>query len=107
MTYGQQVEAEFLEELTMTHAEQIIRAVASLVHDGADTFSRREVRDRIGVSHDTWMLGYTAVFQGMRVDHPGGAPSVADRFKNVFQQVSHGSYKLTRRGKEVIKQFDH
>lgn len=90
----------------MTHPEQIMRAVASLVYrDGVSTFSRKEVRDRIGIDHDEWMSGYTAVFQGMRVDHPGGAPQVGERFRSVFRRMTRGRYTLTDYGKELAKHF--
>jgi hypothetical protein len=90
----------------MTHAEQIMRAVASLVlQDNVPTFSRREVRDRIGASPEEWQAGYTAIFQAMRADHPGGAPPIGEKFKGVFQRVAHGEYKLSSYGREVLKEF--
>ena len=90
----------------MTHAEQIMQAVASLVQeDKVVTFSRRQVRDQIGIDQDEWMKGYTAIFQAMRADHPGGAPPIGEKFRGVFQRVSHGEYVLTYYGKELLKQF--
>jgi len=75
----------------MTHAEEIVQAVAVLIKQGMNIFSRKDVRDQIGVGHDVWMSGYTAIFQGMRIDHPGRAPSVSSKFKNVFKRVEHGN----------------
>ncbi len=89
----------------MTHPEQIMKAVAFLVSHGNTPFSRREVRDQIGLSQVDWMAGYTAVFQGMREDHPGGAPPVGEKFRGVFRRVAHGQYVLTKYGKELAKQY--
>ena len=92
----------------MTHTEEIMRAVAVLMKEKAsNTFSRKEVRDQIGVSLDRWMSGYTAVFQGMRSDHPGGAPQVGARFKGVFRRVKRGTYTLTDYGKRLLEEFSH
>jgi len=89
----------------MTHAEQIMTAVAVLTKQGKHTFARVDVRDAIGLSHDDWLAGYTAVFQGMRVDQPGGAPNVGDRFKNVFRRVRRGVFELTAYGHELLQEF--
>ncbi len=90
----------------MTHAEEIMRAVAWLVRqEGKDTFSREEIRQRIGVSRDEWDAGYTAIFQAMREDHPGGAPPIGAGFKGVFRQVEHGRHTLTAYGKELLQEF--
>ncbi len=60
----------------MTHTEEIMRAVATLVKQkGKSIFSRKEIRDQIGVSQDKWMSGYTATFQGMRSDSPRSSSS--------------------------------
>ncbi len=88
----------------MTHTEQIMQAVADLVYqDHKTVFSRKEVRDRIGVSHAEWMAGYTAIFQGMRKDQPGGAPLVASRFQGIFHRIMRGRYALTDYGKRVAE----
>lgn len=93
--------------IEMTHAEEIMRAVADFTKKKSeDTFSRKEIRDQIGVDHDTWMSSYTAIFQGMRSDHPGRAPQVGKRFKKAFQRVEYGRYTLTGYGKELLKEFD-
>lgn len=90
----------------MTHPEQIMKAVATLViKQGLRTFSRQEVRDCIGVGADEWLNGYTAIFQAMRDDHPGGAPNINNKFKDVFHRVSHGVYELTPYGQKLLKEF--
>ncbi len=90
----------------MTNAEKIIRAVARLVSQNSNsTFSRKEVRDQIGVNHIEWMNGYTAIFQGMREDHPGRAPAVGERYKRVFRRVERGKYVLTNYGRELLRQL--
>lgn len=87
----------------MTNAEEILQAVSTLVKEhGKKVFSRKDIRDQIGVNQDTWLSSYTAIFQGMRVDHPGGAPPVGKRYKGVFRQVSRGKHTLTEYGKQLI-----
>ena len=85
-----------------THADRIMLAVAELsLVNGKDVFSRENIRDQIGLSQAEWMSGYTAVFQGMRADHPGGAPSVPRRYEGVFRRVAHGRHTLTDHGRQV------
>jgi len=80
-----------------------LQAVSILVKEhGKKVFSRKDIRDQIGIDQHTWLYGYTAIFQGMRVDHHGGAPAVGKRYEGVFQQVSYGKYTLTEYGKELI-----
>lgn len=91
----------------MTHAEEIMWAVVTILKkEDKDTFSRREIRDKIGVKHDRWMSGYTAIFQGMRSDHPGKAPDVGKKFKKVFRRIECGIYTLTEYGKQLLKEFE-
>lgn len=90
----------------MTHAEQILQAVAHLVfRDGQDTFTREDVRRRIGVDRDVWMGGYTAIFQAMRCDHPGGAPNIGSEWVEMFERVSHGVYRLTPQGRTLARRL--
>lgn len=87
----------------MTIAEEILQAVSTLVREhGKKVFSRKDIRDQIGVDQDTWLSSYTAIFQSMRVDHPGGAPPVGKRCKGVFKRLSHGKYTLTEYGEKLI-----
>jgi hypothetical protein len=87
----------------MTHAEQILRAVARLTQvQGRREFSRIDVRRQLRVESDTWLNGYTAIFQGMRVDHPGGAPGVGEKFAGTFRRVGHGRYVLTEKGRSLV-----
>ena len=91
----------------VTHTEEIMRAVATLIKkEGKNIFSRREIRDQIGVNHKKWMSGYVSIFQGMRIDHPGGAPKVGKRFKNIFRRIKFGRYILTDYGKQLLKEFE-
>ncbi len=91
----------------MTHAEEIMRAVTTLVRqEGKTIFTREEIRQQIGVSRDEWMSGYTSIFQGMRTDQPGGAPKVGARFTGVFRQVEHGKHTLTDYGWRLLQEFE-
>jgi len=90
----------------MTHCEQIMTAVAYLtLKQELPEFSRNQVRKKIGVDSKTWLNGYTAIFQGMRIDHPGKAPPVGERFQNVFQRVRRGVYVLTDKGRRLAMEF--
>lgn len=92
--------------MIMTHAEEIARAVASIIKEKRDPFARMDVRDKLGLSSEEWLYGYTAIFQGMRIDHPGGAPNVGSKFKGVFKNVGYGIYELTEYGEKLIKEYD-
>ena len=88
----------------MTIAEQITVAVGALVgQDGSRIFTREEVRHQAGVDREAWKGSYSPIFQGMRVDHPGGAPKVGTKFQGVFQQVAHGKHMLTDYGRMLIR----
>jgi hypothetical protein len=88
----------------MTHAEEIFRAVVRLTQvQGREEFSRLDVRRQLRVESDTWLNGYTAIFQGMRADHPGGAPGVGEEFAGVFRRVGHGRYVLTEKGQSLLR----
>lgn len=87
----------------MTHAEEIMRAVAVLVtKEGKEVFSRLDVREQIGVDAHVWQQSYSPVFQSMRADQPGGVPSVGTRFQGVFRQVAHGKHSLTSYGCKLL-----
>jgi len=90
----------------MTHAEEIARAVASLIKKKKIPFARMDIRDELGLSPKGWLYGYTAIFQGMRVDQPGGAPDVGLKFEGIFKRVSHGLYVLTEYGEELVEEYD-
>lgn len=101
------VKEKVLETDRMTNAERIIRAVAHLVrHQGQVIFSRKDIRAYIELSQQEWASGYTAVFQGMRVDHPGRAPRVGAAYRGVFRRVDRGQYVLTDYGKNLIEELD-
>ena len=87
-----------------TNAGRILLAVADLAGtDGQKTFSRRAVRDCLGLSNRAWQSGYTAIFQGMRDDHPGDAPSVGALYSGVFHRVGPGTYVLSAKGRHVVE----
>ena len=89
----------------MTHAEQILQAVVTMIRRGKTVFTRDEIRREIGISRDEWESGYTAIFQGMRSDHPGGAPKVRGKFRAVFRQVERGKHVLTDYGRQLIQEL--
>ena len=87
-----------------TNASRILDAAAALAGaDGRKTFSRKAVRDYLGLNNRTWQSGYTAIFQGMRNDHPGGAPQVGDSYSGVFHRVDHGTYELSAKGRRLVE----
>lgn len=89
-----------------THAAQILNAAVALAGaDGEEKFSRKAVRDFLGMNNRAWQSGYTAIFQGMRDDHPGGAPAVGDAYSDVFHRVSQGTYELSAKGCRMAKQL--
>ena len=87
----------------MTHAEEILSAVATLaIKKGKSTFSRKDVRDQLGLKQIDWMAGYTSIFQAMRIDHPGRAPLISERYVGIFIQIERGIYALTPYGRTLI-----
>ena len=87
-----------------THAELILRAAAEIAHEQGSgaIITRRDIRDKIGISHSEWMAGFTAIFQAMRSDHPGGAPYIGERYRNVFRRINRGNYALTAHGESLV-----
>lgn len=89
----------------MIIAEQIAVAVAALVgQNGKLIFTREEVRHQAGINREAWDASYSPIFQGMRIDHPGGAPKVPVRFQGVFQRVTHGKHMLTDYGRMLVRE---
>lgn len=86
---------------TGTHAERILRAAAALVGRGSTTFSRNAVRKALGLGAPQWQSGFNSIFQAMRDDQPGGAPSIANDFVGTLHRADRGSYELTRRGRAL------
>ena len=87
-----------------TNAGRILDAAAALAGaDGRKTFSRKAVRDYLGLNNRAWQSGYTAIFQGMRDDHPGGAPKVGDSYSGVFHRVDLGTYELSAKGRRLVE----
>lgn len=92
--------------MQVTHAEQILQAAAALAgSDRAGLFSRKQVREQLGLSPHGWQSGYTAIFQSMRDDHPGGAPQVSAKYKNVLHRQGPGRYQLNARGRRLADEF--
>ena len=87
----------------MTHAEAILRAAAALVARGQRELTRRDIQQELGLTPAEWASGYTAIFQGMRDDHPGRAPQVGKNFEGVFHWIERGRYALTARGQRTAR----
>ncbi|MBA3867676.1 MAG: hypothetical protein H0X30_00830 [Anaerolineae bacterium] len=86
--------------------EHIMQGVAALVlQEGREVFTRAEIRKHLSIEEGKWNASYNPTFQGMRLDQPGGAPNVNQRFRNVFRQVKHGEHTLTEYGKQLIQEF--
>lgn len=88
-----------------THADQIMHAVTALVERGQRTFTQAELRDHVGVDRERWARGFSAIFQAMRADHPGGAPPITARYRGIFRQVEHGRHMLTPYGQECLNDY--
>jgi hypothetical protein len=89
----------------MTHAERILRAVGALTRQGRQAFARVVVRDAGGVDRAEWAQSVGPVFQAMRVDHPGGAPPIGERWRGAFRRVARGRYELTTRGRALLREL--
>jgi len=91
----------------MTHAQKIFSAVNEFQRQGKSSFTREDIRDSLGINSEEWAASYSPVFQGMRVDQPGGAPAVGEQFRNVFKRIKRGVYILTEHGRALIEEtFD-
>lgn len=87
----------------MTHAEEILDAIRALTaHDPRAVFTRNDVRRCLGIFHEDWMGGYTAIFQAMRSDQPGGAPAIAERYVGVIERIGRGEFRLTEKGRALL-----
>lgn len=89
----------------MTHAEMILSAVNEFREQGKTSFTRDEIRASLGINSEEWSASFSPVFQGMRVDQPGGAPAVRKRFRNVFRRVGHGVHILTEHGTALVEEM--
>jgi hypothetical protein len=90
----------------MTHADEILRAVASLTRsDGV--FTREEIRQVLNIERNRWHASYSPTFQAMRADQPGGAPSIGERYRGVFQRVAHGQHTLTEYGRQLLRELGY
>lgn len=95
-----------MDETQIIHSDEILIGVAKLLdRQNTPIFSRKAIRDELCISPEIWNASYSPTLQGMRSDHPGGAPAVAAKFKNVFKQVSHGKHTLTEYGKQLLAEL--
>jgi tetratricopeptide (TPR) repeat protein len=89
---------------SMTHAMEIAMAVHSLVfRKGLKEFTRDQVRRGLGLTRERWMSAYTAIFQAMRADHPGGAPTIKKEYQGSFKRVRHGTFVLAPYGEDFVR----
>ncbi len=89
----------------MTHAEQILHAVAEIIQNENTSFTRLAIRDVIGVDANEWEKNYSPIFQAMRTGQSSAASRVASKWRNVFRQVSRGQYQLTSYGIKIVRSF--
>ena len=90
----------------ITHAEMILRAISEFRKQGIITFSRDEIRTSLGINSEDWSASFNPIIQGMRVDQPGGAPPVKERYQNVFSRIRRGVYKLTDYGVTLVDELN-
>jgi hypothetical protein len=89
-----------------TIVQRILGAVAAIVgEDLTAHFRRVDVREHLGLSPALWSKSHSPLFQGMRIDHPGGAPHVAEEYRGVFRRVTYGVYTLTDNGRLIVGQL--
>ena len=89
----------------MTIADEVLAAAMGIAGaDGTGRFTRKMIRDRLGVNKESWDSSYSPIFQGMRDDHPGGAPNPGSAYSGVFHRVGSGQYQLTAKGKSRAKE---
>jgi hypothetical protein len=85
-------------------AIQILAAVRNLAATfGTRAFTRKDIRDELRVSPKNWN-SYSPIFQGMRIDEPGGAPPATRGRGALFRSVSRGKHVLTSKGQRLLRQ---
>lgn len=90
-----------------TISERILEAVSYHFGSRLDaTFSREVIRKEIEIDKSIWNRSYNPIFQAMRADEPGGAPSIGKRYKNIFRQIHRGNYCLTDYGKILALEYN-
>ena len=90
-----------------TISEQLLKGVAALIHDeGKTVFTRNDVRQKLDVDRDKWNASYSPIFQGMRAAPSGIGAPVGENYKNVFDRVAHGKYRLTSYGQELVDELE-
>jgi hypothetical protein len=86
-------------------SEQIMLATKELNKQGKIYFTRKEIMGCLDIDTHLITSSYSPIFQGMRDDHPGGAPPVAKRFRGIFHRVEYGKYKLTEYGYSLLSKL--
>lgn len=90
----------------MTLAEQIFRAALIVSRQNNGVITRELVRQKICVNREKWNYSYSPIFQGMRDDHPGGAPDPGPIYRNVFHRIAHGKYQLSKIGQDLARKLN-
>ena len=86
----------------MTIAHDILQAVFTILGgDLEGAFTRAQARTHLAVPQRTWNRSYDPIFQGMRADQPGGAPSPG-KYRGAFRRVDRGRFVLTEVGREFV-----
>lgn len=93
---------ERVEKMLIT--DQILWAVGALIRRGEETFTREEIRQVLQIERVRWNNSFSPLIQKMRVDQPG-VPSVPMRYRNVFERVDAGKYRLTDAGQQLLSQL--
>lgn len=87
-----------------TIAEALLSAVGRVVgSERKKIFSRADVREAASVERRWWEKSWNPIFQGMRIDHPGRAPLQAKKHRGVLRRLSHGRFKLTSYGWQLVR----
>lgn len=88
----------------MTIAGEMLCAAREIAGpNGTGRFTRKMIRDHLGVDEKSWDSSYSPIFQGMRDDHPGGAPNPGSAYSGVFHRVGRGEYRLTAKARRRRK----
>jgi len=62
-----------------------------------------DLRNALKIDRFTWNDSFTPVFQALRIDQPGRAPSV----REISKRASHGVYQLTPEGKDIVNRYPY
>lgn len=87
-----------------TIPEKIVWAVTQLSKQGKLVFTRKDVRDILGITQEEMIASYYSIIQAMREDHPGGAPKINKKYIGFFKRIERGQYQLTDYGRKIINE---